>query len=116
MSIARAIAAITEDRRCDYLFHTKSAAAAVGCHPNKFSDWWFRTRAKLIELHLDQPGQLAAELAALIAAAEDLRSADLRSAEPRAKEGAGDPGPRTHGVRRRRIDPPRDGRLTAQSR
>lgn len=68
--IERAIASITEDRRASYLFNTKTAADAVGVVPNKFNDWWQRTRAKLIELHIAQPGETAAELAVLIAQAE----------------------------------------------
>jgi hypothetical protein len=68
--VERAIASITEDRRASYLFSTKTAADAVGCHPNKFNDWWQRTRSKLIDLYVAQPGELAAELAALIAMAE----------------------------------------------
>lgn len=72
-TIERAIASITEDRRADYLFHTKTASEAVGCHPNKFNDWWQRTRSKLIDLYVAQPGQLAAELAAMIAMAESER-------------------------------------------
>lgn len=67
--IQRRIASITEDRRADYLFDTKAAAAALGVHPNKFSDWWFRTRGKLIELYQAQPGQTAAELAVILAEA-----------------------------------------------
>jgi hypothetical protein len=58
---------ITEDQRADWLFETKGAAEAVGCHPRKFGDWWERTKRKLIELSIAQPGQTAAELAALIA-------------------------------------------------
>lgn len=69
-SIEQAVRSITEDRRADYLFDTKTASAAVQCHPNKFNDWWQRTNRKLIELYIAQPGQLAAELAALIALAE----------------------------------------------
>ena len=72
--VERAIAAIREDRRADYLFSTKIAADAVGCHPNKFHDWWYRTREKLIELARVQPGETAAELAALIACAMERRS------------------------------------------
>jgi hypothetical protein len=70
VSIAHAVSAIREDRRADYLFHTKSAADALNIHPNKFGDWWFRTREKLIDLYVACPGELAAELAALIAMAE----------------------------------------------
>ena len=62
-SIERLIASITDDRRAAYLFDTKTAAEAVGCHPNKFNDWWQRTRVKLIALYQSQPGQTAAELA-----------------------------------------------------
>jgi hypothetical protein len=69
-TIERAIASITDDRRTDYLFDTKTASEAVGCHPNKFNDWWQRTKSKLIDLYISQPGPLAAELAALIALAE----------------------------------------------
>lgn len=61
------IGSITEDRRSDYLFHTKTAAGAVGCHPNKFGDWWRRSREKLVALVVAQPAETAAELAALLA-------------------------------------------------
>lgn len=66
-SIDQKIGSIREDRRADYLFDTQVAADAVGCHPNKFSDWWYRTRGKLTDLFVAQPGETAAELAALIA-------------------------------------------------
>ena len=69
-TIERAIALIKEDRRADYLFHTKTAAEAVGCHPRKFNDWYQRNKAKLIELIIAQPGESAAELAVLFAQAE----------------------------------------------
>lgn len=82
-AIHRAIAAITEDRRADYLFDTKVAAEAVGCHANKFGDWWFRSKRKLIELYLVQPGQLAAEFAALIAEAEAERAIRVLQEEKR---------------------------------
>ncbi|HSW50565.1 MAG TPA: hypothetical protein VLH09_10340 [Bryobacteraceae bacterium] len=71
--IERAVDAITEDRRAAYLFDTKKAARAVGCVPNKFSDWWIRTQDKLIRLYQAQPGEFAAELAVLIALAEARR-------------------------------------------
>lgn len=71
--IQRALAAITEDRRTPYLFNTKAASDAVGCVPNKFGDWWARTRGKLIDLYIAQPGELAVEFAALIAEAESHR-------------------------------------------
>jgi hypothetical protein len=67
------LASIREDRRADYLFDTKAASAAVGCHPNKFHDWWYRTRDKLIALAESQPGETAAELAALIAVGVERR-------------------------------------------
>ncbi len=73
MTIADKLAAITEDHRAPYLFQTKIAADAVGCHPNKFNDWWQRSRRKLIDLYLAQPGELAAELAVLIAEANVIR-------------------------------------------
>ncbi len=76
--IQRRVAAITEDRRASYLFDTKTASDAVGCHPNKFNDWWQRTQQKLIELYIAQPGELAAEMAGLIALAEAERQQRLK--------------------------------------
>jgi hypothetical protein len=70
--VGRAIATIREDRRADYLFDTKIAADAVGCVPNKFGDWWFRSRSKLIDLFAAQPGATAAELAAICAEGAEL--------------------------------------------
>lgn len=60
---------VREDRRADYLFNTKIASEAVGCHPNKFGDWWRRSRHKLVRLCQAQPGETAAELALVIAEA-----------------------------------------------
>ena len=42
--IERHVASITEDRRAPYLFDTRRAAQALGCHPNRFADRWYRTR------------------------------------------------------------------------
>jgi hypothetical protein len=72
-TIQSVLAALTEDRRANYLFQTKIAADAVGCHPRKFPDWWYRTKPKLTELYIAQPGELAAELAVLIAEAEAVK-------------------------------------------
>ena len=41
------------------------AARAAGCEPNKFSDWWYRSRRKLRALFLAMPGETAAELMAI---------------------------------------------------
>lgn len=68
-SIERAIASIREDRRADYLFDTKAVSEALRCHPNKFHDRWYRTRDWLIELGAVDPGNLAAELASIVALA-----------------------------------------------
>jgi hypothetical protein len=68
-SIERTIASITEDRRAGYLFDTKVVAHALRCHPNKFHARWYRTRDWLIELFIAQPGETAAEFAALAAQA-----------------------------------------------
>jgi hypothetical protein len=70
MSIERAIASIKEDRRADYLWDTRVAAAALDIHPNRFHDWWYRTREKLVALCVADPGNTAAEMLAIIAAAE----------------------------------------------
>lgn len=67
--IDRFIGSITEDRRAGYLFDTKAASAAVGCHPNKFGDWWRRTREKLVALAEAQPGETGAELMGALAQA-----------------------------------------------
>jgi hypothetical protein len=70
-SIEQKLRSVTEDRRADWLFHTKTAAEAVQCGPpRKFGDWWHRTKRKLIELHIAQPGELAAEIAVIFAEAE----------------------------------------------
>lgn len=69
-SIERKLRSITEDRRAPWLFDTKTASDAVGCHPRKFGDWWGRTKGKLIDLAISQPGALAGEIAALFAEAE----------------------------------------------
>jgi hypothetical protein len=77
--IERAIASITEDRRAGYLFPTKAGAAAVGCHPNKFADWWLRTRRKLLRLAAEHPAETGAEMMAILAEAASRRS---QPAEP----------------------------------
>lgn len=66
------VSSVREDHRTrtDYLFETKRAAAALQITPNKFGDWQRRTWDKLEELYIDQPGETAAELMALIARAE----------------------------------------------
>lgn len=79
MTIERLVASITEDRRASYLFPTKTAAEAVGMEPNKFGEWWYRTRRKLIALSQVHPGELAAEFAAIFALAESERQ---RRTEP----------------------------------
>ena len=80
-TIERVIAQITEDRRAPYLFHTKTAADAVGCHPNKFNDWYQRTKAKWIELYISQPGETCAEMAAMIALGEAERQRRAKQQE-----------------------------------
>jgi hypothetical protein len=67
--IARVIASITEDRRSSYVWNTKIAAASLDIEPNRFGEWWQRTKSKLTALAIVQPGETAAELAALIATA-----------------------------------------------
>jgi hypothetical protein len=63
------VSSIRDDRRSDYLFPTKGASDAVGCHPNKFHDWWYRNREKLEALAERYPGETAAEMAAILASA-----------------------------------------------
>lgn len=72
-TIDGALASIREDRRSDYLWNTRTAAEAVGVHPNKFHAWWYRTRGKLEALAEADPGNTAAELLAVIVAAESNR-------------------------------------------
>ena len=66
------VRSVREDHRTrtDYLFQTKTAARAVGITNNKFADRWRRTRHFLTELYIDQPGETAAELMAIVANAE----------------------------------------------
>ena len=50
--------------------------------PDKFNDWWQRTRGKWIELIIAQPGESAAELAAMFAQAEAERQRRAIAAPP----------------------------------
>jgi hypothetical protein len=59
--------AATEGPRSPYLFDTKTAAEAVGCHPNKFGDWWMRTEDKLERLGRVQRVALAQHLIKILA-------------------------------------------------
>jgi len=70
------LSSLTKDRRADHLFDTKTAAAAVECHPRKFGDWWARTKRKLRALARVLPGPLAAEVACIFAEAEMDRQAE----------------------------------------
>lgn len=81
-TIEQRLRSITEDQRSDWLFDTKTASDAVGCHPRKFGDWWHRTTRKLIDLYQVQPGQLAAEFATIIARAESERQQRQHPADP----------------------------------
>jgi len=80
-TIERQVASIREDRRADYLFDTKRAAEAVRCHPNKFHARWYRTRDWLVELYVAQPGELAAELMAIVAQGEAERQRRAKTNE-----------------------------------
>lgn len=81
-TIERRVRSIMEDRRTDYIWPTKAAAQAVGCVPNKFSDWFSRTRAKLTELYVAMPGETAAELATIIARGEAERKRRQEAIHP----------------------------------
>jgi hypothetical protein len=78
MSIDRAIASVREDRRADYLWDTRTVAQALNVHPNRFHDWWYRTRERLELLCMVDPGNTAAELLAIVAAAEARRQREAR--------------------------------------
>ncbi len=73
MSITARLAEVKEDLRRDYLWDPGTAAAACHLHPNKFGTWWYATRGKLIELFVSMPGETAAELAMVLAIAEQER-------------------------------------------
>lgn len=75
------LSSLTKDRRAEHLFDTKTAAAAVECHPRKFGDWWERTKRKLRALAKVLPGPLAAEIAVIFAEAEMERQAELEAAQ-----------------------------------
>ena len=72
LRIEARVASVRDDHqaRTDYLFQTKRSARALDVSNNKFGDWWRRTRHKLTELYIDQPGPMAAEMMAVIAEAE----------------------------------------------
>ena len=72
-AIQALIAAVREERRADYLMDTKVSAQALGIEPGRYGEWWYRTREKLVVLCIVQPGQVAAEMLAIIAEAEDRR-------------------------------------------
>jgi hypothetical protein len=65
------IMAGTLDPECDLpasaQLNPRAAAKTLQMPVAKFSDWWQRTRAKLISLALDQPAATAAELLAILA-------------------------------------------------
>jgi hypothetical protein len=83
--IARAVAAVREDQRADYLYDTKKVSAGLNMHPNKFNQRWYRTRDWLIELYMLDPGATAAELLAIVAMgeAERQRRAEVAAIHPR---------------------------------
>ena len=72
--VEQVVRSITEDRRANWLFDTKTVSAAVQCHPRKFGDWWTRTKSKLIEMSIAEPAAFAVEFAKLIAEAETERA------------------------------------------
>ena len=80
--IDRVIASITEDLRRDYLWDPLAASRATHLHPNKFGTWWYATRGKLIDLFVLMPGETAAELAFLLAIAEQERQRQMQSVNP----------------------------------
>lgn len=80
MSIEQQIRSITEDRRAGYGWETKTAARAINLHVNKVGQWWYPTRAKLIELYVAMPAETTLELMSIITEAEAERQ---RRASPR---------------------------------
>jgi hypothetical protein len=102
--IERAIASIREDRRSDYMWDTAEAANVLSVHPNKFHAWWYRTREKLIELFIADPGNTATELLSIIAAGEAERQRRMQCPSTSVHCGKRDE-PRTSSTPARRLGP-----------
>ena len=83
-AIRQTLDSLTTDRRASYLFDTKVIATALDVHPNRVSDWWYRTKEKLRKVAKVQPGQLAAEMAVIFAEAEMDRQAEAEAQNPAA--------------------------------
>jgi hypothetical protein len=61
---------LTRDRRTSHFLDVKIGAKSLGIHPNKFSEWVYRTGEKIKLLYRDQPGLMAAQMALWAAEAE----------------------------------------------
>jgi hypothetical protein len=69
-SAQSAVAALTRECRTDHFLDVKTAAKSLGIHPNKVSDWIYRTGEKIKQIYRDQPGLMAAQMALWAAQAE----------------------------------------------
>lgn len=65
--------ALVKDCRTDHLLDVKQAAKSMGIHPNKTSEWIYRTGEKIAEIFFDQPGAMAAQMTLWVLQAEAKR-------------------------------------------
>jgi len=78
MSSAQSLSeALTRECRTDHLLDVKLAAKSMGIHPNKTSEWVYRTGDKIAEIFFDQPGPMAAQMTLWILQAEARRQKRL---------------------------------------
>ena len=73
MQIEERLASIKDGHRSNTLFNVKRAAGAVSCHPRRFGAEWSRRADWLLRLAVDQPAELGAEFAAILALAIKIR-------------------------------------------
>ena len=73
---------LTRGRRTNHFLDVKVAAKSLDIHPNKVSDWIYRTGEKIKLLYRDQPGLMAAQMALWAAEAEADRQT---AAEPKSR-------------------------------
>lgn len=68
--VHEAIELLRSSKRAAYMFDTKVVAEASGLGETRFGQWWDRTRDRLKVIAMVQPGQLAAEMIAILVEAE----------------------------------------------
>lgn len=81
--LQNAVASLTMDCRTEHFLDVKQAAKSLGIHPNKVSDWIYRTGEKIGQIYADQPGMMAAQMTLWLTQAEASRQARAEAASKR---------------------------------